>query len=107
VNATAQTLSPIVTTLTFAGATLQSKTVNSGSTKSTNSATGEIIEQTFSALTYSDATSCVPTSGNIAGIIKNADASTRETFTVVFENGKGTLTFASTGESQTYVPECL
>jgi hypothetical protein len=101
-----ETLEPIVVMLTRQNGSTQSKTLVSGKTQTTNSTSGEVIQQTFANISYETATNCTPTTGTIAGTILNADGSTRDTFTIVFASGSGTLTYASTGESQSYSPDC-
>ncbi len=101
-----ETLEPIVVTITRQNGVAQSKTLVSGKTQTTNTTSGEIIQQTFSNLLYDSPTHCTPTTGTIAGTILGADGSTRDTFALIFASGKGTLTYASTGESESYTPDC-
>jgi hypothetical protein len=101
-----ETIEPIVVTITRQGGVTQSKTLVSGKTQTTNSTSGEIIQQTFANVSYDSPTNCTPTTGTILGTILNADGTTRDTFTIVFSSGSGTLTYASTGETESYSPDC-
>lgn len=105
VTATSKTLEPMIVNMSIANGVVTSKVLVSGKTETNDTTSGDTIQQTFTNLTYENATNCTPSGGTITGILINTNGSTRDSYTITFVGGKGTLTYAS-GDSESYDPDC-